>query len=65
MGVIRPLSSTELADVFGTQQPTTADFDRSSSSLDALLGDRWTGRSLVIYQDGTPTEVCFWGFSGD
>jgi hypothetical protein len=33
--------------------------------LATLLGKRWTGRSLVIYKDGTPAEVFFWGLSGD
>ena len=69
-GAIRPLSPAELARVFGTEQPSAADFDRvvepeTSSVLDDLTGPRWTGRSLVIYRDGTPDEVYFWGFSGD
>jgi hypothetical protein len=67
---IRPLSSTELNQVFGTQQPSAADFDRvyepgPAGPLGDLCGERWTGRSMVIYKDGTAAEVCFWGFSGD
>ncbi|QRP48119.1 hypothetical protein [Amycolatopsis sp. FDAARGOS 1241] len=65
MGVIRPLSPAELTDVFGTHHPSPSDFDRVSRSLTDRLGGRWTGRSLVLYLDGTPTEVYFWGFSGD
>jgi hypothetical protein len=30
-----------------------------------LTDERWIGRSMTIYQDGTPAEVYFWGFSGD
>lgn len=69
-GAIRPLSPAELARVFGTEQPSAADFDRvfepgMSGVLGDLTGPRWTGRSVVIYQDGAPAEICFWGFSGD
>jgi hypothetical protein len=47
-----------------------ADFDRvyqpgPSGPLARLLGERWGGRSVVIYEDGNPAEVYFWGFSGD
>ncbi|WP_326564968.1 hypothetical protein VSH64_24285 [Amycolatopsis rhabdoformis] len=70
VGTIRPLSTTELTTVFGTPQPSAADFDRvfqpgPSGPLADLMGERWTGRSLVLYHNGTPTEVFFWGFSGD
>lgn len=69
-GAILPLCSAELEQVFGTEQPSAADVDRvfqpgPSGVLGDLTGPRWTGRSLVIYQDGTPDEVYFWGFSGD
>lgn len=69
-GAIHPLSSAELTQVFGTEQPSAADFDRVyqpglSGLLGDLVGPRWTGRSVVIYKDGTPDEVYFWGFSGD
>lgn len=80
VGAIRPLSSAELHQVFGTQQPSAADFDRvyqleqaamaewdpdRTGPLGDLEGERWSGRSIVIYEDGTPAEVYFWGFSGD
>jgi hypothetical protein len=58
--------------VFGTEQPSAADFDRGCKSglvgpldLGSLLGERWSGRSVVIFKDGSPAEVFFWGFSGD
>ena len=72
VGAIVPLSPAELHQVFGTEQPSAADFDRGYKSglvgqldLSNLLGERWSGRSLVIYKDGSPAEVFFWGFSGD
>jgi hypothetical protein len=67
---ISPLSAAELSRVFGTVQPSAADFDRvyqpgPGGPLGELCGERWTGRGLVIYKDGAPAEVFFWGFSGD
>jgi hypothetical protein len=69
-GAISPLSATELDQVFGTRQPSAADFDRvyqpgPAGPLGDLMGERWSGRSMVIYQNGTPDEVYFWGYSGD
>lgn len=65
---IRPLDAEELDELFGTRQPSAADFDRvyhDTSLLDDVLEERWTGRSVVIYRDGRPDEVFFWGYSGD
>jgi hypothetical protein len=69
-GTIHPLTPAELAEVFGTSQPSAADFDRvhqpgAGGRLLDLRVERWTGRSVVIYKDGVPAEVFFWGFSGD
>ena len=69
---IRPLTAQELAQVFGTERPTAADFDPvhapgPSGPLEDFMGPRWSGRSLVIYGDDreSPVEVYFWGYSGD
>lgn len=56
--------------MFGTRQPSAAGFDHvyrpaPAGPLGDLMGERWTGRSMVIYRDGTPDEFCFWGCSGD
>lgn len=69
-GVVRPLSSAELLQVFGTDQPTVEDFHRAyepgpSGPLADLMGPKWSGRSLVIFADDAPAEVFFWGWSGD
>lgn len=70
VGAIRPLSPEELSRAFGTVQPSAAEFDRvyqlgEAGPFGVLCGERWTGRSTVIYKDGTPAEVYFWGSSGD
>jgi hypothetical protein len=70
VGAIRPLNAAELTQVFGTEHPSATDFDRvyrpgPAGPLEDLLGDRWCGRSMVIFRDGTPDEVFFWGCSGD
>lgn len=66
---ITPLSADEVAETFGTEQPTRADWDRVSGEFARgvrhLLGDRWTGRGVILHRDGKPDEVAFWGFSGD
>jgi hypothetical protein len=70
-GAIRLLTPEELNRVFGTGQPSAADFGRVyldnwwTGPLGDLLGERWTGRGLVIYEDGAAAEVFFWGASGD
>ena len=67
---IRPLTSDELLAIFETVEPDADDFDRvrepgPSGSLEDCLGEKWSGRCLVIHQGGAPAEVVFWGWSGD
>ncbi|MEV6526319.1 hypothetical protein AB0M43_30705 [Longispora sp. NPDC051575] len=66
---ISPLDAETIVRVFGTDQPTRADWDRVAgkyaNGVGGLLGDRWTGRCVVLSKDGEPSEVAFWGFSGD
>lgn len=65
VGVVRPLTSGELEGVFGTREPSAVEFEQVETPEQLLLGERWTGRSLVLYKDGKPDEVYFWGYSGD
>ncbi|MBG6136256.1 hypothetical protein [Longispora fulva] len=66
---ISPVDAETVMRVFGADQPTRADWDRVAGEhargVQGLLGDRWTGRCVVLFQDGEPVEVAFWGFSGD
>lgn len=74
IGGIRPLTEDELVTWFGSVEPSAADFERvpmylqrgpETATLSDLTVTRWTGRSVVLYRDGEPDEVVFWGFSGD
>jgi hypothetical protein len=29
------------------------------------VAGRWTGRAMVLWEDDTPSEIAFWGHSGD
>ena len=67
-GTIRPLSAKEYADLFGTSQPGRADYERLAGTEtlhDYVIGGRWTGRAAVLWDNGTPAEIVFWGYSGD
>jgi hypothetical protein len=67
-GAIRPLSDEEYAELFGTAQPDRADYNALSNSerlYDYVTGGRWTGRAAVLWTDVAPSEIAFWGISGD
>ena len=60
---IYPLSAEESRTVFGTAEPTRADFEHNRQSLPHDF-DRGSGRCVVLYREGQPDEVAFWGSSG-
>jgi hypothetical protein len=67
-GTIRPLTGIEYRDLFGTPEPGHDDFTRVRDS--GRLGDcvhagRGTGRAAVLWAEGAPAEIAFWGYSGD
>src|SRR5215472_6656609 len=65
-GAIRPLSDEECGELFGTAQPSRADYDALSDSerlYDYVTGGRWTGRAAVLWTDASPSEIAFWGIS--
>ena len=67
-GTVRPLSDGEYVELFGVAQPGRADYAALASSerLDEYVtGGRWTGRAAVLFADGAPAEIAFWGYSGD
>lgn len=67
-GTIRLLSDTEYADLFGTAQASLASYERLAGTErlhDYVTGGRWTGRAAVLWENGAPGEIVFWGYSGD
>jgi hypothetical protein len=65
---IRPLSDAECAELFGTTQPSRADYTSLAGSQrlhEYVTGGRWTGRAAVLWAEGTPADIAFWGYSGD
>ena len=66
-GAIRPLSDDEARLLFGMPRPSRADFDAvDENALDDLVtGGRWTGRAVVLWTEDKPSEIAFWGYSGD
>ena len=67
-GTIRPLTSAETQQLFGTTEPSHADYTRLADALlfhKVGLAERGTGRAVTLWEDGVPTEIAFWGYSGD
>jgi hypothetical protein len=66
-GTIRLLSDAECAELFGATQPSRADYTPLAGSErlhEYVTGGRGTGRAVVLWADGTPAEIAFWGYSG-
>lgn len=67
-GTVRILSDSESADLFGSVQPGDENYLRVAGSeplFGYVTGGRWTGRAAVLWADGAPSEIVFWGYSGD
>jgi hypothetical protein len=67
-GTIRPLSEGEYVELFGVARPGRSEYVPLAGSerlQDFITGGRWTGRAALLWSDGTPAEILFWGYSGD
>ena len=60
---VRRLSDSAAQEAFGTTTPTRAQFDADADTIPYL--HRWSGLYQLLYAEGRPAEVAFWGFSGD
>jgi hypothetical protein len=58
-----PFTPTELKTYFGTDRPTRADIEDSEDYWDDL--ERGQARYAVVYEEGTPSELYFAGYSFD
>lgn len=73
LGTVRPLAADAILRHFGTSQPSRTQFEALADHPGAPgFGDfvdevkmRWTGLYVLLYDGGEPTEVGFWGYSGD
>ncbi|WP_327008976.1 hypothetical protein OHA72_17995 [Dactylosporangium sp. NBC_01737] len=63
------VTDAECARFFGTARPTADDLARLEpdppEALNPLLTDRGVGRHLIVYADGGPDQIYFFGCSGD
>lgn len=68
-GTVRSLNGEDIETHLGTPRPTRADMERGllkGSGPLANLGPRWRGFCTTVYSDeGEPSELAFWGYSGD
>jgi hypothetical protein len=72
-GTVRPLAPDRILHHFGTDRPSRSRFETLSKDQQAPgfidfideVKMRGTGLYVLLYDGDTPTEVGFWGFSGD
>jgi hypothetical protein len=61
-GTVEPVSPDEARDLTGRERLTRADVP----VIQDLADERWFGRCAVLHDEcGEPSEIYFWGFSGD
>ncbi|MEV6350726.1 hypothetical protein [Actinoplanes sp. NPDC051851] len=61
-GTVEPLSDAEAVAHAGVAKLTRAHV----AGLDGLVAERWLGRCAVLHDEaGEPSELYFWGISGD
>lgn len=65
-GTVRPLRDYECVLLFGTDRPGRQEYEALAGSERLLecVTERWTGRAVVLWKDGQPAEIVFWGYSG-
>ncbi|MER7766918.1 hypothetical protein [Kitasatospora sp. NPDC096140] len=62
--MMRPLTDGEIRSWAPDGRPTREQWDASISQLLAPVG-RAIGRCTVLYRDGEPAEVAYWGCTAD
>ena len=62
-GVVVPLASERLVELYGTDQPTR-DMIRANMEFYEEI-ERGQGIYLVVFEDGKPSEIFFGGYSYD
>jgi hypothetical protein len=62
-GTVRQLTDEEAVVFFGTSTPTREQFEAAAEPLPDVEG--WSGFCQLLYADDRPTEIAFWGATGD
>jgi hypothetical protein len=62
-GVVVPLPSEQLMELYDTQQPTRKMVEQNMEFLDSI--ERGQGVYVIVYKDGSPSEIFFAGYSYD
>lgn len=62
-GTVRELPEDEAISIFGTAEPTRDLFIARRNELPNHR--QWSGLYQLLHRDGAPTEIAFWGISGD
>lgn len=62
-GVVVPLTKKQLRSFFGTERPTRAEIETNFDLFEDI--ERGQGVCCPVYTDGTPSEICFCGYSYD
>lgn len=66
IGAVVPVSAEAILAAYGTDRPTRDDLRDPAEGLPMMDElPRWTGACMVLYADGVPDEIAFWGVSGD
>jgi hypothetical protein len=63
LGVVVPLPLERLEELYGTQRPTRKMIEQSMEFLDDI--ERGEGVYVIVYKEGSPSEIFFAGFSYD
>jgi hypothetical protein len=62
-GVVTPVPSETLEELYGTEKPTREAVERAPEFLEEV--DRGTGVYVILYVGDFPREICFAGYSYD
>jgi hypothetical protein len=63
LGVVVPLPLEQLEELYGTQQPTRKTIEQNMDFLDDI--ERGEGVYIIVYKEGSPSEIFFAWFSYD
>ena len=66
-GAINPFPRVKLVELFGSETPSHVEIEgaHDSGALEEFVSERWQGIYIVVYREGSPSEIFFAGCSGD